>query len=181
MSTQYRSSDETTVQPEATGTRSTTLGFANEVVVPRRRHVIDRFDNAAGLFILRLVVASVMGVHGLQKVQDRAATEQQLRALHVPAPDTLATLFGPIELAIAVALVLGFAVRAAGLGTTIIAISALLLVRWTSTDTIFVAHQPGFAGETELLLAGIGLMLLGVGGGGWGLDRRVRDRRAIRP
>lgn len=160
-----------------TSPRNTTLGFANEVVVPSRRHVIDRFDNAAGLFLLRLAAAAVMGVHGVQKVQDQAATGQQVRALQIPAPDTVAMLFGPIEIAIAVALVLGLAVRAAGLGTAIVAIGALVLVRWTSPDTIFDAHQPGFTGETELLLAGIGLMLLGVGGGGWGLDHKVRNRR----
>jgi putative oxidoreductase len=184
MSTQSQRLDETEVDhapatvPEPARARSTTLGFADEEVVPRRRHVIDRFDNAAGLFLLRLVTAAVMGVHGYQKVQDRTGTLQQVRALHLPAPDTVAMIFGPIEIAIAVALVIGLAVRAAGLGTAIVAIGALVLVRWTSPDTIFVAHQPGFTGETELLLAGIGLLLLGVGGGGWGLDRKVRDRRS---
>ncbi|MEO9150753.1 MAG: DoxX family protein [Lapillicoccus sp.] len=156
---------------------TTTLGFANDDVVHHRRHIVDRFDNAAGLFLLRLTAAAVMGIHGLQKTQAQTATEQQLRSLRIPAPDTLALLFGPLEIAIAVALVLGVAVRAAGLGTAIIAISALVLVRWTAMDAIFVADRPGFVGETELLLAGIGLMLLGVGGGGWGLDHKVRNRR----
>lgn len=185
MTTQYQRADETDLRPAPSeearvvaASRSTTLGFADEVVVPRRRHVIDRFDNAAGLFLLRLAAAAVMGVNGLQKVQDRAGTVQQLRALHLPAPETMGMLFGPIEVAIAVALVLGLAVRLAGLGTAFIAISALVLVRWTSTEAVFVADQPGFTGATELLLAGIGLMLLGVGGGGWGLDHTVRNRRA---
>lgn len=156
-------------------TGATTLGFASEVVVPPRRHIVDRFDNAVGLFLLRLTVAAVMAVHGLQTVQDRGATEQQLRALRIPSPDRMALILGPLEIDIAVALVLGIAVRVAGLGTAVIAISALVLVRWTSTDAIFVAHRAGFAGETELLLVGIGLLLLG--GGGWGLDHKVRNRR----
>lgn len=179
LSTQFQRPEDTDDRPAVGShpTGPTTLGFASEVVVPPRRHIVDRFDNAAGLFLLRLTVAAVMAVHGLQMVQDRGATEQQLRALRIPSPDTTALILGPLEIAIAVALVLGIAVRVAGLGTAVIAISALVLVRWTSTDAIFVAHRAGFVGETELLLAGIGLLLLGVGGGGWGLDHKVRNRR----
>jgi hypothetical protein len=37
--------------------------------------------------------------------------------------------------------------------------------------------MPGFTGELDLLLAAVGLTFLGVGGGGWGLDRTFRNRR----
>jgi len=35
---------------------------------------------------------------------------------------------------------------------------------------------PGFNGDFQLLLAGAGAALLGLGGGGFGLDRAVRNR-----
>lgn len=145
---------------------------------PRERtyHVIDRFDGALGLLFLRLAVAAVVGVRGLQKIQHRDETEQMLRAVRLPAPDLLGMLFGPVQLAMAVALVLGLAVRVVGAGIAASAITALVLVNWSAGAVIFTEGVPGFNGDLQLLLAGVGLALLGVGGGAVGLDRSVRHR-----
>lgn len=163
----------------SSGPVATTPIVTDEAAPPRRRHVIDRFDAAAGLLVLRLATAAVVGVHGLQKIAELSATEQLLTQVGVPAPHIMALIFGPLEIAVAVALVLGIAVRAAGLGVAVIAVCALVLVKWTDHAALFVANQPGFTGDTEFLLAGVGLALLGVGGGGWGLDRKVRNRGKV--
>ncbi|MEO3935176.1 DoxX family membrane protein [Dermatophilaceae bacterium Soc4.6] len=142
----------------------------------RTHHVVDRFDGALGLLLLRLVVAAVVGTRGVQKIAHRDETAQMLRAVRLPAYDVLGMLFGPVQLAMAVALVLGLAVRVAGAGVAASAVTALVLVNWSSGSQIFVADVPGFDGDFQLLLAGAGVALLGLGGGGLGLDRAVRHR-----
>lgn len=142
----------------------------------RTHHVVDRFDGAIGLLLLRLVVAAVVGVRGLQKIQHRDETVQMLRAVRLPAPDVLGMLFGPVQVAMAVALVLGLAVRVVGAGVAASAVTALVLVNWSSGAVIFADGVPGFNGDLQLLLAGAGFALLGLGGGAVGLDRSVRHR-----
>ena len=147
-----------------------------EDVGPERvRHVVDRFDGAAGLLLLRLVTAVILAVRGLQKLQHLDVTRGQFAQIGIPYPDTMAVVVGGAEFAIAFALIIGAFVRLAGLGIAIITIGALVYVKWRTGD-IFTAGQPGFNGELELLLAGVGLALLGLGGGGWGVDRRFRRR-----
>lgn len=151
-------------------------GHVGDKAPARGRHVVDRLDGALGLFLLRLAVAAIMGVRGLQKLQSLPTTQQQLAQLGIPNPATMSVVLGGAEVAIALALVVGLAVRLAGLGITVVAVGALALVQWRSGD-VFTTGQPGFAGELELLLAGVGLALLGLGGGGWALDRRFRRPR----
>lgn len=147
-----------------------------EDVGPERvRHVVDRFDGAAGLLLLRLVTAVILAVRGLQKLQHLDVTRGQFAQIGIPSPDTMAVVVGGAEFAIAFALIIGAFVRLAGLGIAIITIGALVYVKWHTGD-IFTTGQPGFAGELELLLAGVGLAFLGLGGGGWGVDRRFRRR-----
>lgn len=141
----------------------------------RVRHVVDRFDGAAGLLVLRLVTAVILAIRGLQKLQHLDVTRAQFAQIGVPSPDTLAVVVGGAEFAIAFALIIGAFIRLAGLGIAIITVGALVYVKWHTGD-IFTAGQPGFNGEIELLLAGVGLALLGLGGGGWGVDRRFRRR-----
>jgi uncharacterized membrane protein YphA (DoxX/SURF4 family) len=141
----------------------------------RVRHVVDRFDGAIGLLILRLVTAGIFAIRGLQKLQHLDVTQQQFTQAGVPNAGTLAIVVGACQVAIAVALLLGFLVRAAGIAVAIIAIGTLAYFTWRTGD-VFTAGQPGFAGELELLLAAVGLALAGLGGGGWGVDRRFRRR-----
>lgn len=150
-------------------------GFPDEAPV-RKKHVIDRIDGAFGLFVLRIVVAAIMGIRGLQVLQHLDVTKQQFVTLGIPAPQTMAIVVGAVDVAIAVALVLGLLVRLAGLGIAVICIAALFYVNWRTGAPIFVDGQPGFGGELELLLAAVGVAFIGLGGGGWGLDRRFRRR-----
>jgi len=133
----------------------------------KMRHVVDRFDGALALLILRLVVAGIFGIHGLQKVQHLDATRANFAQNGIPYADTMAFVVGVCEVAIAIAL--------AGIGIVLIAVGALVYVVWRS-GSVFTDGKEGFAGELELLLAAVGLAFAGVGGGGWTVDRRFRRR-----
>lgn len=151
-------------------------GGGGEPAKVRARHIVDRFDGALGLLILRLVTAAILGVRGLQKLQHLDTTQQQFVQLGIPSASTMAIVVGVAEVLIALALVIGLCVRFAGLGLAAITIGALVYVKWKQGSEIFTDGQPGFSGELELLLAGVGLAFAGLGGGGWGLDRRFRRR-----
>lgn len=146
---------------------------------PRTHHVVDRVDGALGLLLLRLVVAAVLGARGVQKITHRDETVAMLRAVRLPAYDVLGALFGPVQLAMAIALVLGLAVRVVGAGVVVSAVTALVLVNWSSGSALFTDGVPGFDGDFQLLLAGAGVALLGLGGGGFGVDRAVRHRGTV--
>lgn len=141
----------------------------------RTRHVVDRFDGALALLVLRIVVAGIFAIRGLQKLQHLDVTRTQFTSLGVPYPETMAAVVGAAEVAIALALVLGLLVRVAGAGIATIAVGALVYARWRS-GSFFTDGQPGFTGELELLLAAVGIAFLGLGGGGWGVDRKYRRR-----
>jgi uncharacterized membrane protein YphA (DoxX/SURF4 family) len=146
-----------------------------ETPPPKRRHVVDRFDGAAALLLLRVVVAGIFTIRGLQILQHLDVTKTQFQQIGIPYADTMAFVVGVCDVAIAVALILGIAIRVVGVGIAVIAVGGLVYVRWR-TGTVFTDGQPGFAGELELLLAAVGLTFLGLGGGGWTVDRRFRRR-----
>ena len=141
----------------------------------KTRHIIDRWDGALGLLVLRVVVAAIFAIRGLQKVQHLDVTKTQFEQIGIPYADTLAFVVGVCEVAIAVALIFGIAMRVVGVGIAVIAIGALAYVKWR-TGVLFTEGQPGFTGELELLLAAVGVLFVGVGGGGWTVDRRFRRR-----
>ena len=146
-----------------------------EAPPPKARHIIDRWDGALGLLVLRVVVAGIFAIRGLQKVQHLDVTQTQFAQVGIPYADTMAFVVGVCEVAIAIALIFGIAMRIVGLGIAAIAIGALVYVKWR-TNTVFIDGQPGFVGELEFLLAAVGLMFAGVGGGGWTVDKRFRRR-----
>ncbi len=144
------------------------------VVVTRR--TTDRFLGAFSLFLVRLVVAAIMAVHGLAFVTDPIAAQELFATTIIPEPALMATITGFASLAIAVSLVFGLLTRVAGLGVLLIAGGALTFVLWGNWSP-FVAGRAGFVGELELLLAVVGLLFLCVGGGGFSLDRSFRKSR----
>jgi putative oxidoreductase len=166
----------TALRPFGVGTMSETEWEDPQEERPAKtRHIIDRWDGAMGLLVLRIVVAAIFAIRGLQKVQHLDVTRTQFAQIGIPYADTMAFVVGVCEVAIAIALIFGIAIRIVGLGIAAIAIGALVYVKWR-TNTIFTDGQPGFVGELELLLAAVGLMFAGVGGGGWTVDRRFRRR-----
>jgi len=149
------------------------------VVVHKRTN--DKFLGALGLFLLRLVLAGIFAVRGLNILTDIPAAQAQFATTIIPEPGIMAIVTGVACELIALALLLGLLTRVAGLGIALIAGGALAFVYW-GTWSVFVPGRPGFLGEYELLLATVGLLLLLIGGGGWSLDRafragRERDKR----
>lgn len=138
----------------------------------------DKFLASFGLFVLRLATGLVLGVHGIQKLLDLTATQTFFATTALPYPQIAALVTAIAEVLIALALVFGLLTRLAGLGALLIGVGALVFVKWLKWP--LVANQPGFTGEGELLLAAIGLLLLCVGGGWWGLDAAFRRGRARR-
>lgn len=137
----------------------------------------DKFLGAFGLFVLRLVTAGILGVHGYQKVTDINATIGFFEQIGIPYANYAAWGVGIAELLAAIALVFGFMVRVVGLGVMAIAIGALAFVKW-GAQSPFRAGESGFVGELELLLAAVGFTLFCLGGGGWGMDGGIRRSRA---
>jgi uncharacterized membrane protein YphA (DoxX/SURF4 family) len=148
------------------------------VVVKR---TTDGFFGSLGLFLLRLVVAAIFAIRGLNMLTDLAGTQQLFAQTVIPEPAIMSIVTGVACLLIALALVLGLLTRVAGLGVALIAGGSLAFVQWGAAWSPMLPAQPGqpgFLGETELLLAAVGILLLCVGGGGWGLDRSFRSSRA---
>ena len=149
-----------------------------EVVVKRST---DGFFGSLGLFLLRLVVAAIFAVRGLNLLTNLAGTQALFAQTVIPEPAIMSIVTGVACLLIALALVLGLLTRIAGLGVALIAGGSLAFVQWgAGWSPLLPAQpgQPGFLGEVELLLAAVGILLLCVGGGGWGLDRSFRASRA---
>lgn len=160
----------------ALGTRRRSVAdesFGQSSAAPLRR-TTDRFLGSLGLFVLRLVVAAIMGVHGVAKAMDIAAVQAMLGNTVIPEPVITSYVLTGAELAIALALVFGVATRLAGLGVAAIGIGALLFVHWVTNPFVGMT----VTGELELLLAAVGILLLCLGGGGWSIDAAVRRRRA---
>lgn len=156
--------EDSAVKPEA-------KAKAVRVVDPNAR-VTDRPVGALALVALRIAVALIMAAHGIQKLRDMTGTKAFFDSAGVPSPEVMAQVTAWGEIAIAVALVIGIAVRLAGLGTIAVAVGALVFIKLK--DGLFPDGVEGFAGEYELLLVASGLVLLLLGGGAWGADKFFR-------
>lgn len=162
----------------ALGVRSQPTPSEEPVEVGPTKHSTDRFLGSLGLFLIRLIVAVIMGVHGAQKLLDLEGTTQFFATTALPYPEIFALVTAVGEVLIALALLLGLLVRVAGVGVLAISVGALVLVYWYQWP--FQEGTSGFQGELELLLAGAGLLFLCVGGGWWGIDAAMRRGRARR-
>lgn len=150
-----------------------------EVVVapPPQKLATDKFLGAMGLFVLRWIVAAIVGVHAYQLLTGIPAFQAELGITQLPSPNIMAWVAAISALLIALALLLGVFVRIAGFGLAAMAVLALVFLRWGNFSP-FVSGQVGFLGELEFLLAGVGLLFLCFGGGLWGIDGIFRRRRA---
>lgn len=141
----------------------------------------DKFLGSLGLFLLRVIVAGIFGLRGIQHLTNLADTNSLIANTWLADyldPAVFAIVLGAAELLIALALVLGLLVRVAGFGVTAISVLALAFVLWGATSPF--VEKFGFTGEYELLLAGVGLLFMTLGGGGWAVDRSFRKSRQAR-
>lgn len=138
----------------------------------------DRFPVAFALFVLRLVLAGILGIRGAQMLTDMGTTIATFSATALPFPDIFAWVTAAGSVLIAVSLVLGLLTRLGGLGALLIGAGALAFVFWWRFP--FETGMAGFAGELELLVAVTGFLLMMSGGGSWGIDGVLRKRRLQR-
>ena len=150
------------------------LAAPEPVIVQKRTN--DKFWGSVGLFLLRLVLAAILAVRGLNLLTDIPAAQAMFAKTIIPYPGVVAIVTGVAALLIALSLILGLFTRLAGLGIALIGGGALAFVYWGNWSP-FVAGRPGFLGDYELLLTGVGVLLLCIGAGGWSLDRSIRAGR----
>jgi uncharacterized membrane protein YphA (DoxX/SURF4 family) len=150
------------------------LAAPEPVIVHKRTN--DKFWGSVGLFLLRLVLAAILAVRGLNILTDIPAAQAQFAQTVIPYPSIMAIVTGVAALLIALSLVLGLLTRVAGLGIALIGGGALAFVEWGNWSP-FIAGRPGFLGDYELLLTAAGVLLLCIGAGDWSLDRSVRAGR----
>ena len=147
---------------------------------PRPPRTTDKAFGSLGLFVLRLVIAGVMALHGVAKVLDIQGTIGMVEGTLLGQMTGQGVILGYAlaigELLIAVALLFGLATRFAGVGLMAITIMALVFVHWTGNP--FNGYE--LDGEVPLILAGVGFLFLCVGAGGWSADRALRRNRAQR-
>lgn len=168
--------DPATTYPPAASTQTDQPAPVRTETVTVTRRSTDRWHGSLALFVLRLVTAAIMGVHGLNKLLNLPATTEALSRTILPQPGIMAIVIGAAEIAIAIGLVFGLLTRLAGLGLMLVTGGALALVLWGPWSP-FQPGQSGFIGELEVLLLAVGFLFLLVGAGGWSVDRGFRSRR----
>ena len=143
------------------------------------RVTTDRFFPSLSLFVLRLVTASILGLTSWQILGSGVdATANYLGGFPlIPEPRLVAWILGFTLGALALLLVIGLLQRFAGFLLLVVAVAALTFIRW-GNFSIFTPETAGFLGDKDLLLAAVGLVLLGMGGGRWGIDGAFRASRA---
>lgn len=152
-----------------------------EPVVPAvaPKPTTDKFFGSVGLFVLRLVTAALVGVYGFQSLTQRQPVIDTIARIGVPQASTAAWVFAGLLLLVALMILFGFATRVAGFILAALGVVMLVFVKWGAFNP-FRAGQPGFSGDIELLLVGVGWLLLFIGAGGWSLDAGMRRSRAKR-
>ncbi len=146
------------------------------------RVTTDRFLPSFGLFVTRIVVAGVLGLASFQILGSGVdATANFLGGYPmIPEPRLVAWILGFTLGAMALLLVIGLLQRVVGFLLLVISVATLVFIRW-GNFAIFTSGGvwvEGFIGDKDLLLAAIGLLLLTIGGGAWGIDGAFRRARA---
>ena len=126
----------------------------------------------------RLVLATVIGAHGVQKAFGwfggfgYEGTMQFFTSLGVPAVLGFLVILG--ETLGALGLLLGAATRIAAAGVTATMLGAMALVHWKYGFYMnWGGNQGGEGFELHLLALGLSLPLVALGGGAWSLDRQI--------
>jgi uncharacterized membrane protein YphA (DoxX/SURF4 family) len=118
------------------------------------------------IMLLRFVVAALMGIRAVQDASHLSATTAIWENTVLPSPQIFAWGQICVEAACALLLVFGIGVRLVGALLVVLNIGLLAFVYWGAVSP-FQDGVSGFTGELQILLIGVGLLLIGVGGGGW--------------
>lgn len=147
------------------------------VTVSQTVRSTDKFAGAFGLFLLRLVVAGILGIRGYQRLIDIDKTVELFKSVIPEGYVTYAAWgVGIVEILCAALLLFGLATRLAGFLVFALYVAIIVLFCWGNFNP-FAGFNLGFSGEFELLLAVVGLMLCFLGSGRVGLDAKIRLSR----
>ena len=148
-----------------------------QVAEPAPKRTTDKVMASLGLFLFRLIVGGILGVHGFQHLAQRDLTLRAVQALPLPSgyAQSGVWVLGICECIAAVCIILGLFTRVAGAGIIAIMVLSLTFIFWGS---FAIFKTMGFKGELELLLAACGVLLLFLGAGGWSIDAAYRRSRA---
>lgn len=139
----------------------------------------DKTPGSIAFFLLRLSVALVTGVRGLQYLLDHPGTTDLLDGFGLPSPGIWAWVLGIALMVSSLLLLFGFLTRFAAAVIACYGIAVLVFIRW-GLFNIFLEGSEGFAGDFELLLVASCLLLTILGSGGWAIDAGLRANRARR-
>lgn len=151
---------------------------ANEIRTPPapERPTTDRPLASFGLFFLRLVTAGILGIIAYQGLTNIDGAAEVLGRTVLPQPRLIAWIGGFTLITLALLLVVGALQRVVGALLLVFSVLSLVFVRWGRFSP-FVSGVEGFIGDRDLLLGAVGLLLLCLGGGGWGIDAAFRRSR----
>lgn len=121
--------------------------------------------NSAGLLVLRAVVGVTFLLHGLDKLGDLGAVEQNFDGLGIPAPAVMAPFVALTETIGGALLILGLLTPLAGLA---LAINMLVAGLTAHTGNGFFAQDGGY--ELVLVLGAASLSLALAGAGRFSVD-----------
>lgn len=142
-----------------------------------QKKTTDKFAGSLALFLLRVVTAGILFIHGLNGIINSKPVVDTWANTILPYPRYIALGISVAEVAVAIMLLFGILTRVAGLILFAIMAGTLAFVMW-GPWSIFEVGGTGFIGEHELLLATVGLAFLFLGAGAWSVDYMVRRNRA---
>ncbi|WCC80181.1 DoxX family protein [Cutibacterium equinum] len=147
------------------------------VAEPAPKRTTDKVLASLGMFLFRIVVGGILGIHGFQHLTQRDLTLRAVQTLPLSSgyAHVGVWVLGISECIAAVCIILGLFTRVAGVGVIIMMVLALTFIFW---GNFAIFKTMGFKGELELLLAGCGVLLLSLGSGGWSIDAAYRRSRA---
>lgn len=153
------------------------------VAVAPVKRTTDKFWASLGLFLLRVLMAGLVGLWGFQALIYSEEVETALAkiGLQVGATNALAITMGVGLIVMAALLLLGCGTRIVAAILTAMLIVFLAFFRFGPFNPI-LEGQWGFYGDYELLLTVVSFLFVCMGGGGWSVDhgiRRGRERKRL--
>ena len=161
---------------ERLGVVETSPKNASRALVEKPRRTTDGPLASLGLFFLRLITAAILTVLAYQGLTNVDGTAEALSRTHLPEPRMVVWIGGFLLAAMALLLVIGLLQRVVGVLLLVMAICSLAFIRWGAFSP-FLPGIDGFLGDRDLLLGAVALLLICLGGGGWGIDAAFRHSR----
>jgi uncharacterized membrane protein YphA (DoxX/SURF4 family) len=131
------------------------------------------------LVLIRFIVAAILILRATRQLQDLEHTAAIWKNSLLPAGDMLAIATIGAQYLIALLLIVGLAVRGAGVAMMALFVVILCFLVW-GVSPLFTDGDPGFLGLSEVLFVTLGLLFAGLGGGSLGIDGAVHRARLER-